>query len=64
LRGWNELSRNGHGSTSGHLLNLIVAGYIRISDDLEIPQARAVIQLNEGKGFGVAPGANPTGNFE
>ena len=40
------------------------AGHAGVDHDLEVGQAGAVVEFEEGKALGVAPGADPAGDVE
>jgi hypothetical protein len=56
-----ELAGDGDGSAGGHFVEVIGAGDAGVGDDLDAFEAGAVVEFEEGEGFGVAAGADPTG---
>ncbi len=63
-RGRNQFPRHGNGGAGGHAVDLLVSGYPRIRHDLEIPQARAVVQLDERESLRVPPRPHPAGHLQ
>ena len=53
-----------HRGTSVHFRNRLVAGDPRVGDDLEVSEAGAVVELEEGKRLGVPAGAHPACDVE
>ena len=57
---FDQLTSDADGGTGAHFVNVIIAWDSSVCDTLEVPEARPIIELDEGKLFGVAAGPHPS----
>jgi hypothetical protein len=62
--GWDEFAVDLDGGAGAHLGEVFAAGDADIGDDLEVSEAGSVVEFDEGECFGVAAGADPSGDVE
>ena len=57
--GCHQAAADGDGGAGGQFFDIRIIGQFFIGHDLNVFQAGAVIDLDEGKSFGITPGAHP-----